>query len=271
MNTETARGLRFHVQQIPPAQPGSGIGVPIVFLHGLAVDDLSSFYFTLASPLARAGAEAILYDQRGQGLSDRPPTGYAIADAVADLFAVLDALAVDRPVVLVGNSFGGMVAGYAALARPERVAGLVFVESTCAGPVAEDWLESMVNSLSVAALLLEHERTHEQCGAAGLRKAAKKLTGMHRLLETTSIIEDLAAEVPLPAERLAELSCPVLGVYGEHSFLLPAADDLRRYVRDCRIEVLPDENHSVLGQATGVLCDIVVDWLARSVTLAEAR
>ena len=55
-----ANGVRHHVQRL-----GAGVP-PVVFVHGLVMDNLSSFYFTLANPVA-ARTEAILYDLRGHG------------------------------------------------------------------------------------------------------------------------------------------------------------------------------------------------------------
>src|SRR5947208_17062692 len=135
----TARGLRFHVQTMP----GAPDGPVVVFIHGLVMDNLSSFYYTLAGPAATAGFRSVLYDLRGHGRSERPPSGYGAADAVADLFAVLDALGHRRPVHLVANSFGGVIALNAALARPERVGGLVMVEAY--GPAGHEgeWTEDM--------------------------------------------------------------------------------------------------------------------------------
>ena len=53
------------------------------------MDNLSSFYCTLAGPVSRAGHEVLLYDQRGHGRSERPPGGYDRDTAVDDLAALL--------------------------------------------------------------------------------------------------------------------------------------------------------------------------------------
>src|SRR6185436_684479 len=107
-------GVRHHVQRL-------GRGAPaVVFVHGLVMDNLSSFYFTLANPVA-ATHQAVLYDLRGHGLSERPARGYAIADFVADLGALIDAHDLGAQVHLVGNSFGGTVALAFAAAHPDRV------------------------------------------------------------------------------------------------------------------------------------------------------
>jgi hypothetical protein len=51
-----ANGIRFHVQRLGPSAPpaaGPGWDGPtVVFVHGLVMDNLSSFYYTLAAPLA---------------------------------------------------------------------------------------------------------------------------------------------------------------------------------------------------------------------------
>src|SRR3954462_13609581 len=139
----TARDVRFHVQQLGPTD-----GPKLVFVHGLVMDNLSSFYYTLAAPLARNGVHTILFDLRGHGLSERPPTGYTPADSAGDLLSILDEMAIGEPVYLLGNSYGGVVAMRAALLAPARVAGVVLVESACAGVPGEVWVEDIVNTLS---------------------------------------------------------------------------------------------------------------------------
>ena len=42
-----ANGVRFHVQHLSDGDP------TVVFLHGLVVDNSSSWYYTVANPVAR--------------------------------------------------------------------------------------------------------------------------------------------------------------------------------------------------------------------------
>ena len=51
----------------------------------------------------------IALDLRGQGLSDKPSSGYEMPRMLADIEAALDFLRVNDPIVLVGHSFGGAV------------------------------------------------------------------------------------------------------------------------------------------------------------------
>lgn len=85
--------------------------------------------------IADLGADCtcIAYSRAGLGASgsdDRPKT---IEAHVADLGAVIDALAADRKIVLVGHSYGGLLATEFARKHPERLQGLVLVDPATMG------------------------------------------------------------------------------------------------------------------------------------------
>lgn len=90
---------------------------------------------SLAPALAEhTGARVIAVSRRGYGLSDKPlPTatgqGYEPATLVADLRAVLDALAIDRAVLL-GHSIAGNELTLFAGQYPQRTRGLVYLDTT---------------------------------------------------------------------------------------------------------------------------------------------
>jgi pimeloyl-ACP methyl ester carboxylesterase/predicted glycosyltransferase len=73
----------------------------------------------------------ITYDPRGNGASDRPTDGasYDTLVQVDDAVAVLDAVGVDEA-VLVGNSFGTVLAYLLAALHPHRVAGTIMIGTT---------------------------------------------------------------------------------------------------------------------------------------------
>lgn len=245
-----ARGVRFHVQRL--AGTGPAPRPRVVFLHGLVMDNLSSWYFSVAPALVRV-ADVLLYDLRGHGRSAQPPTGYALADMVADLAALLDADGDPRPVVLVGNSFGGLLALAFASAHPRRVAGLALVD----GHVGDDGFAARMAS----TLRLTGEARDQRIAASfqawlgrhSERKRNKLAEAAEALVTRTSLVDDLAGTPPLSVEVLAGIAAPVVGVYGERSDLLAEARAVLGAIPSARLVVVPGASHSVLWEATDLV------------------
>src|SRR5512142_1677168 len=123
VNGQTINYLRIDGQGGAESRPA------VVFIHGLGTDSLASFYLTLAAPVSAAGIDVVAYDLRGHGKTDQPATGYTLGHFMDDLTGLLDSLGVDRPVHLVGNSFGGTLAFAMAANHPDRVASVISIES----------------------------------------------------------------------------------------------------------------------------------------------
>ena len=105
-----------------------GKGTPIVLLHGGPGSTHHGFHphFSRASKFAKV----IYYDQRGTGISDHERgEKYTLDQAVGDLERLRKALNIDTWVVL-GHSYGGLLAQYYSTQHPESVKGLVLVCSS---------------------------------------------------------------------------------------------------------------------------------------------
>jgi len=108
----SANGLRLHVLDW-----GNARATPLLLLHGLG--GCAADWQRVAAHFAD-GYHVLALDQRGHGDSDRAPGHYSTADAVADLEAVVDELALER-FVLCGHSMGGMNTIAYTARHPERV------------------------------------------------------------------------------------------------------------------------------------------------------
>lgn len=86
-------------------------------------------YFHPSFSRAKDFAKIIYYDQRGYGISDyKKGKGYSIEQAVDDLENLRKSLKINKWVVL-GNSYGGLLAQCYVVKYPERVLGLALVTS----------------------------------------------------------------------------------------------------------------------------------------------
>ncbi|XP_073150640.1 epoxide hydrolase 2-like [Henckelia pumila] len=112
-------GLKLHVAEI-----GSSSSPAVVFLHGFPEIWYSWRHQMIA--VATAGFRAIAFDYRGYGLSDPPPEPEkaSFLDLLADLLALLDALAISK-VFLIGKDFGAAVVSLFYLLHRERVSAFV--------------------------------------------------------------------------------------------------------------------------------------------------
>ena len=105
-------------------------GPTVVLTHGLSLDHRA--FDAQVPDLVAAGYRVITWDVRGHGASQPMGDGITIEQAAADLGAVLDEFATE-PVVLLGQSFGGMIVQEFATRYPDRVAGLVVIGAPALG------------------------------------------------------------------------------------------------------------------------------------------
>jgi pimeloyl-ACP methyl ester carboxylesterase len=101
-----------------------GEGRPVVLVHGWP--DTKRLWAEQVPALVDAGFQAITYDQRGYGASDKPEAvdAYSLIFLAMDCVAVLDGLGIERAHV-VGHDWGAAVAWAVASFSPERVDHLV--------------------------------------------------------------------------------------------------------------------------------------------------
>jgi pimeloyl-ACP methyl ester carboxylesterase len=280
-----ARGVRFNVMRMGSGDP------TLVFVHGLLIDNHASFYLSIAPALARQ-ASVILYDLRGHGRSEQPPSGYGTDDMADDLAGILDALGLrDEPVIVVGHSFGGCVALRFAARYPDRVRGLVLLDAhsdlsefgrqlSDAVALQGDerdrklldlfghWLAKRTASGEIDEAALDPDELDSD-GRAALgqamrlkrRGASALVRTAERLRDETSLVRDLAGSMPVDADALARIACPVLALYGENSDLRADGERLARLLPQCRLEVVPGCAHGILFHATAYVRESMIAWM----------
>lgn len=111
----------------------SGTGSPtVVYFTGWA-PDLSKRGVTAIQAVESVDDDKhriCSYERRNSGRSEPVKGTQSPEDIVGDVDGVLDAVGEDGPFVLLGASFGGIVAGAYAVAHPDRTAGVLLLDSS---------------------------------------------------------------------------------------------------------------------------------------------
>ncbi len=125
-------------------KPGRADGPTLLLIHGAGGSRL-----TWPLELRRfAEAAVVTLDLPGHGRS-HPPARAHIADYADDVTAVIDALNLEK-VVVVGHSMGGAIAQMLALRHRDKVAGLVLIGAGARLPVSDAILSQALTNLPTA-------------------------------------------------------------------------------------------------------------------------
>jgi pimeloyl-ACP methyl ester carboxylesterase len=114
-----ANGINIHYYRT-----GNGAKPPMVMAHGYTDNGLC--WTDLAHAL-ETKYDVIMYDLRGQGLSDAPATGYDINNNVSDIVGLIGALKLEHPVII-GHSLGGSIAAIVAAQYPDIPKKVVLID-----------------------------------------------------------------------------------------------------------------------------------------------
>lgn len=153
----------------------AGTGKPSVVLINGSGGPIEGWH-RVFSALSEA-TTTFAYNRPGLGRSTRPLRPQTAGAMVEDLRSLLLAVPVPRPWVLVGHSFGGLVANLFARLHPNDVAGVVMLEATAPDDVSR--LKPYENALQrglawVANRLVPLNPNHETLHAS---KSVSEITG----------------------------------------------------------------------------------------------
>lgn len=257
------------------AGPSTGSGQarvePLLLIMGLGA---THAWWHRVTPILSAHYRAILYDNRGVGLSDVPPAPYDIAGMADEASAVLDAAGVDAAHVF-GASMGGMIAQELVLRHPRRVRSLVLGCTACGGR------EVVVAAREVReALNARGTMTREEASRRMVPYTFDAGTPRQRIEEDLAV--RLAAHVPdagyfaqLQAirewpgtfARLHTIATPTLVIHGETDALVPVENGriLARAIPDATLVTLPNASHIFYTDQTDASADAILSFLRQQV------
>jgi len=202
----------------------------------------------------RSSCRVIAPDLRGHGGSPAPQGIYTMDEMADDVVELLDALEIAEPFVLGGLSMGGYVA-FAFMARyPDRVRGLILMDTRASADtpeVARDReasaqavlaadstlpvVEKMLPRLFGKATLAEHPERVELVRAQMTQSAPQGVAGALRGM----------ALRPDRRPMLAQISVPTLVLVGEQDAITPPDEvkSLSAAIPNSRLVVIPEAGH----------------------------
>jgi pimeloyl-ACP methyl ester carboxylesterase len=262
---------------------------PIVFVHGLG-----GCWQNFLENIPRAASEgrrAIGIDLPGFGFSEMPAEDISISGYGRVVNSVLDQLDVGEA-VLVGNSMGGFISAEVAIQFPARVARLVLVSAAgvttsdlASGPVlAGARVVAALATRTAAAAATEKIVRHRHLKHAAYHSFIRHPTRIRSelLYEITrgsgrpGFMDALRAIIDYDfRDRLPEIGCPTLIVWGTDDMLVPESDagEFERLIDDSRKVIFEDTGHMAMIERPQTFNDCLMEFLAeqRDAPASEAE
>ncbi|HEX5647683.1 MAG TPA: alpha/beta hydrolase [Nitrospira sp.] len=283
--------LRVHANQLEFKVATAGSGDQLVLLlHGFPESSLS--WRHQMAPLAQAGYRVWAPDLRGYGGTARPDglDAYHLEPLLEDVAALID-ISKASQVILVGHDWGGIIAWYYAMRRPERLAALIVLNAPHPACFERElrhwrqlrrswymaafqipWLPETVLAASGARLIgtiFEHMRVNSEYLPNDIVRRYRHqacepgtLTAMVNYYRAAIRGRGAARQRALgyPAINL-----PTLVIWGlqDHALAQQNLDGLDRFATDLTVLTLEQSGHFVHQDEPRRVTDEILGWLHR--------
>jgi pimeloyl-ACP methyl ester carboxylesterase len=211
---------------------------PVVVVPGMG--ESAEEYEWLLTELGDRRVVAV--DVRGRGQSDAPERGYRWEDHIGDLAAMVESLALDRPVLVAFSRGSSYALGYA-LREPGRVRGLVIGDYQARHiGLPPELVERQLAVTLRGVPMTERMPRHAVAGVVGDSR-----------------------EVPL-WDRLHELECPVLVIRGGRRGVIVDDDAAARWetaLPSVEFAMLPEAGHDLWSRDRDAYLAVLRPFLER--------
>jgi 3-oxoadipate enol-lactonase len=262
--TRSADGTRLHFRVF-----GRPDGEPLLMLQGLGTDSRG---WVMQQHAFGARYHCIAVDNRGVGMSDKPPGPYDLDVMAADAVAVLDGAGVESAHVM-GASMGGVLAQILAVRHPERVRSLVLACTACRHlpwrrQLLEEW---MARAESEGMRSFAQHELRWLLGQRSLRRIWPLLAIVGPLLLNTpapSFVAQVQAILNMDdnvRDGLCEIAVPTLVTCGSQDILTPIGDsqELASLIPGAELAVVRGAAHVFMVEHSGTFNRTVLAFLDR--------
>jgi len=235
-------------------RPRNSGNLPVVLLHGVLQTGEGMRHLAEMLALDR---EVLLPDLRGRGQSEQPPNGYDPATMADDVAALIDRLAIDRP-VLVGRLHGGLVAYHLAARHPASISAIVLGDAN--PEVSQERAAQELASIKALPRVFPSQEAAQRFYEMGLGLSPDRARhdfpsdleatpeGGYRWRHNLDIVRRIeAAAMPRSDwDVLAQVRCPVLILRGQRGEIRDeTAERMLATMPQARIQMIYGASHDV--------------------------
>jgi pimeloyl-ACP methyl ester carboxylesterase len=262
---QLSNGKRLRVARL-------GAGPPLVLLHGYP-ENLQ--VWSRLAPLLASRFEVVAFDWPGQGRSEEWPGGAAPQLLAKRLLTILDELHLERPIVC-GMDMGGQPALAFAAEFPERIAGLVVMNSLVFGDEPTSWEIHLLRKFGFNRFALRYlpriifhraTTTFLPRGAQLEPDVRGDFWSAFRELPVRRFISKMCAgyqgTLPQLPAMYQQVACRTLVLWAEHDkhFPLRQAQRLQATIPAAELEIVPGGTHWMVLQRADEIAARVLKWV----------
>ena len=253
---------------------GLGTGKSVIFfVHG-AGGDVDAWHF-VRSPLVKRGFGSISMDLRGHGYSSHPRSSasYEIKHLVTDIITIMDIEKIAK-VILVGHSYGAVIAAHFAIEHPERLEKLVMISGGYSAPsylrfkplkILANWIINLAAFVSPPAGGNWHSKYpkgkfHKDYEFFGLAKTIYyNSLGSYLLTSKQSV--NLSIK-----HKLNQIKSPTLLIVGTKDSIFPhhVSHQMHQQIPNSKLELIEGSNHVVILNYPEQTANLIEDFLNES-------
>src|SRR3989304_6272116 len=243
-----------------------GKGPAVVFINGLTMD-VNGWYFQ--GPAFTQRYKILRYDCRGQGQSDKPEMDYSQEMHADDLKDLMDKLGIKKAHI-VGISNGGMIAQHFTLMYPEKVGGLVLVDtSSFIDTLLELIIKAWIKATEIGGSDFRYDMS---LPALFAESYFKKNSEAILVMRENNIRNNPQKPIVNLAksclkhninDRTLEIKAPTLIIVGEEDILIPLKNSkiLHEKIKGSKLVIIKDCGHVPPIEKPEEFNEVVLDFL----------
>ena len=253
-----------------------GEGLPLVLLHGVSMS--AAYFHPVIDPLVAAGYRVIVPDLRAHGRSPHVEGGHTVGQYADDVDALLDALAIER-CVLIGWSMGNLVA-WELMHRHgrDRVVAHVNISQGPTDLQSDDFPDAPLSLEAIHGFIggcqadfrgsMEHFAPvmfKEPLDAADLAWCADESCLIGANAACAILLDQTLYDA---REAIASGTVPTLNVWGTHEGVIPASMGAwcHANIAGSELVIFEDSGHCPQLEEPGRCVDAITGWLDTTVS-----